>query len=75
MTLWIGNGAVLKSSSQCAIKRILKINNPWTELSIFSKFLCCHRNVVKVSHNKLHKLTFYRTIPTSNNPEKKKKNF
>ena len=34
MTLWIGNGAVLKSSSQWQLKTILKINNSWTELFI-----------------------------------------
>ena len=33
MTLWIGNGAVFKSFGPwMAIKRILKINNSWTEL-------------------------------------------
>ena len=33
MTVWIGNDAVLKSSSQWQkIKRILKINHSWMEL-------------------------------------------
>ena len=34
ITLWIGNGAVLKIQSM-AVKRILKINNSWTELFNF----------------------------------------
>ena len=36
MTLWIGNGAVLK------IKRILKINNAWPESLNFQDSLNCH---------------------------------
>ena len=35
MTLWTDNGAVIKSSSQWQLKRILKINNSWTELFNF----------------------------------------
>ena len=35
ITLWKGNGAVLKSSSQWQLKQFLKINNSWPELSIF----------------------------------------
>ena len=35
MTLWIGNGAVLKKFQSMAIKRILKMNNSWTELFNF----------------------------------------
>ena len=35
MTLWIGNGAVLKSSRQWQLKRILKINSSWPELFNF----------------------------------------
>ena len=38
MTLWIGNGAVLKSSSQWQLKEFLKLNNSVRELFIF-KFL------------------------------------
>ena len=38
MTLWIGNGAVLKSSSQWQLKEFLKLNNSVRELLIF-KFL------------------------------------
>ena len=38
MTLWIGNGAVLKSSSQWQLKEIWKLNNFVHELFIF-KFL------------------------------------
>ena len=40
-TLWIGNGAVLKSFSQWQLKEFLKINNSWMELYIFqySKYL------------------------------------
>ena len=34
MTLWIGNGAVLKNSSQWQFE-ILKINNSWPELFNF----------------------------------------
>ena len=35
MTLWIGNGAVLKSSSQWQLKEFGKINNSVHELFIF----------------------------------------
>ena len=38
MTLWIGNGAVHKSSSM-TIKRSLKINNSWPELFKFQNSL------------------------------------
>ena len=40
MTLWIGNGAVLKSSSQWQLnfQRILKINNSWTESFHFQNY-------------------------------------
>ena len=38
MTLWIGNGAVLKSSSQWQLKEVRKLNNSVHELFIF-KFL------------------------------------
>ena len=38
-TLWIGNGAVLKSSSQWQLKEFQKLNNPGHELfNVFSKF-------------------------------------
>ena len=39
ITLWIGNGAVLKSSKSMAIKRILKMNNSWTKLFDFQILL------------------------------------
>ena len=42
ITLWIGNGKVLKSSSQIAVKRILKINNSWTELFNFQNSFNSH---------------------------------
>ena len=43
MTLWIGNGAVLKSSSQWQLgKRILKINNSWPMLFNFQDSLNCN---------------------------------
>ena len=35
MTLWIGNGAVLKSSSQWKLNEILELNNSVHELFIF----------------------------------------
>ena len=35
MTLWIGNGAVLKSSRQWQIKEFWKLNNTVHELFIF----------------------------------------
>ena len=35
MTLWIGNSAVLKSSSQWQFKEFRKINNSGQELFIF----------------------------------------
>ena len=34
MTLWIGNGAVLKSSSQWQLKEFRKLNNSFHELCI-----------------------------------------
>ena len=39
MTLWIGNGAVLKSSSQWQLKEICKLNNSVHELFIFKILL------------------------------------
>ena len=42
MTLWIGNGPFLKSSSQWQLKIFLKINNPWTELFDFQNSFKCH---------------------------------
>ena len=36
MTLWIGNGAVLKSSNQWQLKEFLKQNNSSHELAIFT---------------------------------------
>ena len=39
MTLWIGNGAVLKSSSQWQLKEIWKVNNSAHELFIFKILL------------------------------------
>ena len=35
MTLWIGNGAVLKSSGQWQLKEFGKINNSVHELFVF----------------------------------------
>ena len=35
MTIWIGNGAVLKSSSQWQLKGFSKLNNSGNELFIF----------------------------------------
>ena len=42
MTLWIGNGAVLKSSSQLQLKEFEKINSSWTELFNFQNSFNCH---------------------------------
>ena len=39
MTLWIGNGAVLRSSSQWQLKEVLKLNNSVHELFIFKLLL------------------------------------
>ena len=39
MTLWIGNGAVLKSSSQWQLKEFWKFNNSGHELFIFKILL------------------------------------
>ena len=39
MTLWIGNGAVLKSPSQWQIKEFSKLNNSVYELFIFKILL------------------------------------
>ena len=39
MTLWIGNGAVLKSSSQWQLKEFLKLNNSVHEFFIFKILL------------------------------------
>ena len=38
-TLWIGNGAVLKSSSQWQLKEFWKLNNSVHELFIFEILL------------------------------------
>ena len=42
MNLWIGNGAVLKSSSQWQLKEFLKINSSWMELFNFENSLNSH---------------------------------
>ena len=42
MTLWIGNGALLKSASQWQLKDILKVNNSWPELFNFQNSFNCH---------------------------------
>ena len=39
MTLWIGNGAVLKSSSQWQLKEFLKLNNSGHELFVLKILL------------------------------------
>ena len=39
MTLWIGNGAVLKSSSESQLKEVRKLNNSVHELFIFKILL------------------------------------
>ena len=39
MTLWIGNGAVLKSSSQWQLMEFSKLNNSGHELFIFKVLL------------------------------------
>ena len=45
MTLWIGNGAVLKSFSQWQVKEFLKSNTSVHELFIFKILLIAiHRN-------------------------------
>ena len=41
-TLWIGNGAVLKSSSQWRLKEFLKISTLWPELFNFQNSFNCH---------------------------------
>ena len=39
MTLWIGNGAVLRGSSQWQLKEFLELNNSVHELFIFKILL------------------------------------
>ena len=39
MAIWIGNGAVLKNSSQWQLKKFLKINNSCHKLFIFKILL------------------------------------
>ena len=39
MTLWIGNGAVLKSSSSWQLKEVWKLNNSVHESFIFKNLL------------------------------------
>ena len=39
MTLWTGNGAVLKSSNQWQLKEVWKLNNSIHELFIFKILL------------------------------------
>ena len=43
MTLWTGNGVVLKQFQSIAIKRILKRNNSWPDLFDFQNSFNCHR--------------------------------
>ena len=41
MTLWTGNGADLKSSSQCKLKEFWKLDNSDHEISIFNCKIGC----------------------------------
>ena len=55
MTLWIGNGAVLKISM--AIERILKINNSWMELLNFQNSFNFHRlELLRTAPLPIHKV-------------------
>ena len=42
MTLWIGNSAVLNSSSQWQLNEFRQLNNSSHELFIFKIFFNCH---------------------------------
>ena len=42
MALWIGNDAVLKSSSQWQLKELKKKNDSWPELFNFQNSFNCH---------------------------------
>ena len=53
MTLWIVNGAVLKSSSQYQLKESLKINSSWTELFNFQNSFNCH---LRTALSPIHKV-------------------
>ena len=53
MTLWIGNGAVLKSSSQWQLNEFQKLNNSGYELFIFKILLIsclCHDHRKCITH-------------------------
>ena len=66
MTLWLGNGAVLKSSSQWQLKEFRKLNNSVHELFIFEILLIalteffknCTINYPEI-HNNCHSLRWY----------------
>ena len=50
MTLWIVNGAVLKSSSQWQLKEFLKLNNSVHELFIFILLIATDWNFKELHH-------------------------
>ena len=51
MALWIGNGAVLKSSGQWQLKEFWKLNNSVHELFIFKILLIAiDRNLSEMHH-------------------------
>ena len=51
MTLWIGNGAVLKCSSQWQLKEFQKLNHSGHELFIFKSILVANDwNFVELHH-------------------------
>ena len=56
MTLWIGNGAVLKSSSQWQLKEFWKLNNSIQELFIFKILLIAIDELLRTAPLPIHKV-------------------
>ena len=56
MTLWIGNDAVLKSSSQWQLKEVLKLNNSVHESFIFKILLSMisHKDFCGICRRQYH---------------------
>ena len=61
MTLWIGNGAVLKSSSQWQLKEFSKLNNSVHELFILKDLL-----IAIVAFSLLFSIDFTLSVPSLN---------
>ena len=54
MTLWIGNGAVLKSSSQWQLKEVWKLNNSGHDLFIFEEMYVNRVDFRKITYRLMY---------------------